>query len=115
MMIKRKTKSEFMPLRASVRIRIAGNAMPGSADDNPADDVHRFPIKHGELRLSADDNAKYGDQVIPELELRIKGFGTVTLTPNEMHNLLMQIEMVQTRARNAKTYGGEHRAVEVTV
>lgn len=115
MLITRKTKSEFMPLRASVRIRIAGNAMPGSDDDNPADDAHRFPIGHGELRLSSADGSKYGDQVVPELELRIKGFGTVTLTPAEVHDLLTQIEMVQARARSAKTYGGAHRAVEATV
>lgn len=115
MIIKKKTKSEFAHMHASVRIRIAGHAMPGSTDDNPADDTHRFPITHGELRMSAEDNAKYGDQVVPELELRIKGFGTVTLSPNEVHAMLMQIEMVQARARNAATYGGEHRAVEATV
>lgn len=115
MMIKRKTKQEFASIRASVRICIADDARAGSEDDDPADDRHRFAIKHGELRMSAEKNAEYGDQLVPELELRIKGFGIVTLAPSEVHDLLTQIEMIQQRARNAKTYGGRQHAVEATV
>ncbi len=107
MMIKRKTKTDFEPFRGRLIVCAAPSAMCGHAGTaNPADDVHRFGIGEGELHANADDNAKFGDQVIPSLEIPVKGLGTITLSPGDVHRMLIMIEEIQAKARHPGPFIG---------
>lgn len=116
MMIKRKTKEEFKPFKARLLVYPESSAMTGhNGTENPAAAMHRFGIGEGELRANADDNVKHGDQIVPALEITVPGFGTLHVTPGELHQLLVMIEEVQAKARHAATYVGRECAVSGTV
>jgi hypothetical protein len=115
-MIKRKTKEEFKPFKARLLVYPDPNAMTGhNGTPNPAAAWHRFGIGEGELYANVDDNAKYGDQIVPALEITVPGFGTLHVSSGELHQLLVMIEEVQAKARHAATFVGRECAVSGTV
>lgn len=114
MQIKRKTKSEFKPASIRLRVYAAPDAMTGhSGTPNCAAPIYRCALGEGELRANADDNAKFGDQIVPELTLAVPGFGDCILSPAEVHRLLIMIEEIQARARHAATFIGRELSVTV--
>ena len=116
MMIKRKTKEEFKPFKARLLVYPESSAMTGhNGTENPAAAMHRFGIGEGELRANADDNAKFGDQIVPQLTITVPGFGELIVSPGEVHQLLVMIEETQAKARHAATYVGRECAVSGTV
>jgi hypothetical protein len=116
MMIKRKTKEEFKPFKARLLVYPDPGAMTGhNGTPNPAAAMHRFGIGEGELHANTADNAKHGDQILPALEITVPGFGTLHVSPGELHQLLVMIEEVQAKARHAATFVGRECAVSGTV
>lgn len=116
MMIKRKTTEKFSSFAASLRVYADDSKMLGhSGDKDPAAAMHRFGIGEGELRQSAEANAKFGDQIVPELTIKVPGFGDLVVSPGEVHRMLIMIEEAQNKARNPGTYVGRESAVKVTV
>jgi len=116
MMIKRKTTEKFASFKARLMIRAADSALCGDHGDiNPAAASHRFGIGEGELHANVDDNARFGDQIIPEMTITVPGFGELIVTPGEVHQLLVMIEEAQAKARNPGTYVGRESAVKVSV
>lgn len=116
MIIKRKTTQKFGSFTASLRVYADDSKMLGhSGDKDPAAAIHRFGIGEGELRKSAEANAEYGDQVVPELTIKVPGFGDLVVAPSEVHRMLVMIEEAQNKARHPGTYVGRESAVKVTV
>lgn len=116
MEIKRKTTSEFKPFKARLLVYPDPGATTGhNGTPNPAAAMHHFAIGEGELHANAIDNAKHGDQIVPALEIIVPGFGTLHVSPGELHQLLMMLEEVQAKARHAATYVGRECAVSGTV
>jgi hypothetical protein len=116
MQIKRKTKSEFKPFKARLLVYPETTATTGnSGTENPAAAMHRFGIGEGELHANVDDNAKFGDQIVPQLTIAVPGFGELIVSPGEVHRLLIMIEETQAKARHAATYVGRECTVSGTV
>jgi hypothetical protein len=116
MMIKRKTTEKFGSFNAHLRVYADDEAMTGHGGTaNPAAAMHRFGIGDGELRKSEEDNAKYGDQIVPELTIVVPGFGELIVSPGEVHRLLVMIEQIQTTSRHPGPYVGRENTVKATV
>lgn len=116
MIIKRKTTEKLTSFVASLRVYADGAAMTGhSGTPDPAASLHRFPIGEGELHALADVNTKLGDQIVPQLTIKVPGFGDLVIAPSEVHRMLVMIEEAQLKARNPGTYVGRESAVNVTV
>ena len=113
MEIKRKNQTVTAEFRARLFVYPDANGTSPSTD--PAASWHRYAIGEGELLASAEVNAKRGDQIVPALEIIVPGFGTLQVTPGEVHALLVMIEEIQSKARHATTYVGRDGAVSVTV
>lgn len=107
MMIKRKTTEKFASFKASLRVYADDSATTGhDGTSNPAAALHRFGIGEGELHANADGNAKFGDQIVPEMTIAVPGFGDLVVSPGEVHRLLVMIEELQAKARHPGTYVG---------
>lgn len=115
MEIKRKSATTPSEFRARLLVYPDADANGHAPSTDPAGIRHRFGIGAGELLASAEVNAKCGDQIVPALEITVPGFGTLLVTPNEVHQLLVMIEEIQTKARHAATYVSRDGAVSVSV
>lgn len=111
MVRQKKGQETFKPFKGRAYVYASGSAIVGDIGTaNPASDHHKFDTGAGEFHTNAITNTAFGDQLVPALDIEVPGFGTLALTPNEVHRLLMALEAVSKRARHPKAYGGSAKA-----